>query len=97
MAWVRSTRYTITNRLIEFETGLAIKKVDALDLGHVKHVEFVQGVIQRMLGIGSIEVYSNDQNEPKLIIEDIPDARTVYEKLRDAVIDLSRRRGIILE
>src|SRR5207247_7933283 len=94
---VRSHIYTITNRLIERETGILVKKVDALDLGRVKHVDMKQSFLERVLNVGTIEVYSGDLNEPELLIEDIPNPRPVYEKLRDAVIDLSRRRGVIIE
>ena len=94
---VRTTRYTITYRLIERETGLLVKKVDALDIGRVKHVDMKQSLIERMFNVGSIEVYAGDAEEPLLLIEDIPDAPGVYARLRDAVIDLSRRRGVIVE
>jgi membrane protein YdbS with pleckstrin-like domain len=94
---IRSTRYKITTRLIERESGLIMKKVDALDLGRVKHVDMKQSFVERALNVGTIEVYSSDREEPQLLIEDIPNVRPVYEKLRDAVIDLSRRRGIIVE
>ena len=94
---IRANRYTITNRLIERETGILVKKVDALDLGRVKHVDMKQSFIERLLNVGSIEVFTGDGQEMLLVIEDIPDPRPVYEKLRDAVIDLSRRRGIIVE
>lgn len=94
---VRANRYTVTTRLIERETGIVVKKVDALDLGRVKHVDMKQTFMERVLNVGTIEVYSGDREEPMLLIEDIPNPRPVYEKLRDAVIDLSRRRGIIVE
>ena len=94
---IQANRYTITARLIERETGILVKKVDALDLGRVKHVDMKQSFLERMLNVGTIEVFSGDGQELILRIEDIPDPRPVYEKLRDAVIDLSRRRGIIVE
>ncbi len=94
---IQANRYTITARLIERETGILVKKVDALDLGRVKHVDMKQSFLERILNVGTIEVFSGDGQELILRIEDIPDPRTVYEKLRDAVIDLSRRRGIIVE
>ncbi len=97
MLKVRSHLYTVTTRLIERETGILVKKVDALDLGRVKHVDMKQSFVERVVNVGTIEVYSGDANEPELLIEDIPNARPVYEKLRDAVIDLSRRRGVIIE
>ncbi|HLX63924.1 MAG TPA: PH domain-containing protein [Planctomycetota bacterium] len=97
MLLVRSHRYKITYRLIEREFGIFEKKVDTLDLGRVKHVDMKQSILERMFNVGTIEVYAGDANEPELLIEDIPNPRPVYERLRDAVIDLSRRRGVIIE
>jgi uncharacterized membrane protein YdbT with pleckstrin-like domain len=92
---IRSLRYKITRRLIEREQGLFVKRVDSLDLGRVKDVQLKQSIVERMLNIGTIEVFSNDKTDPDMLIEAIPTARPVYEKLRDAVIELNQRRGMI--
>jgi uncharacterized membrane protein YdbT with pleckstrin-like domain len=92
---VRVIRYKITTRLIERESGILMKRVDALDLARVKDVEFTQSIVDRMLGLGTIEVYSSDRTDPTLMLEAIPNARPLYEKLRDAVIEISQRRGIV--
>jgi membrane protein YdbS with pleckstrin-like domain len=92
---LRALRYKITTRLIERETGILIKRVDSLDLSRVKDVQLVQSLPHRMLGIGAIEVYSSDRTDPLLILDAIPRPRPVYEKLRDAVIQITQRRGVI--
>jgi uncharacterized membrane protein YdbT with pleckstrin-like domain len=92
---VKSLRYKITNRLIEREQGIVFRRVDALDLARVKDVELSQTLIQRMVGIGTIEVFSSDKTDPIMFIEALPNPRPVYEQLRDAVIEISQRRGIV--
>lgn len=92
---IRCLRYTITTRLIEREKGLVFKRVDSLDLGRVKDVELTQSLFQRIVKVGTLEIYSSDKTDPALRIECIPQPRPVYEKLRDAVIRLSQRRGIM--
>lgn len=94
---VRSRRYKITRRLIEREEGLLFRRVDALDASRIKDVKLVQSLIGRMLNIGTIEVYSSDTTDPVLLIEAIPNARAVYEQLRDAVIEFHRQRGIMID
>lgn len=95
---VRATRYTITHRHIEREMGLFVKKVDALPLGQIKRVDLKQSFIERLINVGTIEVYSEtEDNSPHWLLEGIPNPRPTYEKLRDAVMDLTLRRGIILE
>ncbi|MGD0089472.1 MAG: PH domain-containing protein [Planctomycetota bacterium] len=94
-ASIKSRRYKITRRLIEREQGLLVKRVDSLDLGRVKDVQLKQTLWDRMLNVGTIEVFSSDKLDPDLLIEAIPNPRPVYEKLRDAVIEVSRKRGVI--
>lgn len=96
LVWsIRCLRYTITSRLIEREKGLLFKRVDSLDLGRVKDVELTQSIVQRILKVGTLEIYSSDRTDPEMRIECIPLPRPVYEKLRDAVISLAQRRGVI--
>lgn len=92
---VKSVRYKITTRLIEREQGIIFRRIDALDLARVKDVELSQSLLQRMAGIGTIEVFSTDKTDPVMFIESLPNPRPVYEKLRDAVIEISQRRGIV--
>ena len=95
IASIRCQRYKITRRLIEREQGMVVKRVDSLDLGRVKDIELKQTLWDRMLNIGTIEVFSSDKTDPVMFIEAIPNPRPVYEKLRDAVIEISQKRGII--
>jgi membrane protein YdbS with pleckstrin-like domain len=92
---LRCLRYKITCRLIERERGILVKRVDSLDLGRVKDVELVQNLMERILRIGTIEILSSDRSDPLMRIEAIPAPRPVYEKLRDTVIRISQKRGII--
>lgn len=99
LAWsvlrIRCQRYKITRKLIEREQGIIFKRVDALDLARVKDVELSQNLIERIFNIGTILVFSSDRTDPVMHIEAIPNARLVYEKMRDAVIEISQRRGIV--
>ena len=92
---LRCLRYKITNRLIERERGILVKRVDSLDLSRVKDVQLVQNLMERMLRIGTIEILSSDRSDPLMRIEAIAAPRPVYEKLRDAVIRISQKRGVI--
>jgi membrane protein YdbS with pleckstrin-like domain len=92
---IKSQRYKITRKLIEREQGLVIKRVDSLDLARVKDVELTQSLMDGFLNIGTIELFSADRLNPDMRIEAIPNPRPVYEQLRDAVIALNQRRGIV--
>jgi membrane protein YdbS with pleckstrin-like domain len=92
---IKSQRYKISRRLIEREFGILVKRVDSLDLGRVRDVELSQSLFQRVIGVGTIDVFSSDKTDPLMRIECLPNPRPVYEQLRDAMIEISQRRGIV--
>jgi hypothetical protein len=93
--WLRGLRYRITSRLIEREQGVFAKRVDSLDLARAKDVQLVQSLPDRLLRIGTLEVFSSDRTDPVLRLEALPRPRPIYEQLRDAVIRISRQRGVM--
>ena len=92
---IKALRYTITRRLIEREQGVIFRRVDSLDLARVKDVELAQSLFDRLVNTGTILVFSSDRTDPLLRIESIPNPRPVYEQLRDAVIEINQKRGIV--
>lgn len=92
---IRCLRYKITTRLIEREKGWIFKRVDSLDLARVKDVELTQSLLQRIVRTGTLEIFSSDQTDGVMRIEELPNPRPIYEKLRDAILAVSQRRGVI--
>lgn len=92
---IRATRYRITSYRIDFERGILTKHIDTLELWHVDDIKFQQGLIDRMMNVGSITVISNDRTTPKLELDGIPDPRKIFDALKDRVIAVKRQRGVI--
>lgn len=80
-----TTRYKLTLRRIEVEHGVLSKSVDSLELWRVLDVRFNQSLFDRILGVARITVMSTDQTSPELVLYGLPDARVLFERLRDAV------------
>ncbi|RMG97936.1 MAG: PH domain-containing protein [Deltaproteobacteria bacterium] len=89
---VRTTRYTLDARRIEIERGIFTKSVRSLELRRVLDVGYRQTLLDRITGDGRIEIVSTDQSDPKLEIHGLPDSRSIFEALRDAV-ESARMRG----
>src|SRR5260370_6892318 len=68
--WIRtrSTRWKVTSRRIEIETGFLSKRVDTLELWRVRDVEFRQSLVDRMAGVSSLWITAHDSNLPMLEI-----------------------------
>jgi membrane protein YdbS with pleckstrin-like domain len=95
MLIMRTTRYKITSYRIDFERGILKKRIDTLELWHIEDIRFEQGLLDRMMNVGSIIILSHDQTNPKLELHGIPDPRPIFEKLKQRVIATKRQRGVI--
>ncbi len=93
--WVKRNRYKITNYRIDHEFGLITKNIDTLELWHVDDIRMRQGVLDRIFGVGSIHIDSDDRSTPKLEIRSISNPRPLYESLKQRVIAVKRQRGVI--
>lgn len=80
-----TTKYKITLRRVEFERGVIAKHVDSLELWRVLDVKYNQSVLDRILGNASITLIGTDKTDPELELYGLPNARELFEKLRDAV------------
>ena len=91
----RTTRYRITNYRIDFERGIVTKRIDTLELWHVDDISFEQGLLDRIMNVGSIKILSDDRTTPKLDLHGLPNPRAIFDQLRQRVITVKRQRGVI--
>jgi membrane protein YdbS with pleckstrin-like domain len=85
-----SNRVRVTERNIEREKGVLAKKIDVLPLWHCKDVRYRQNLIDRILGIAHVEIFTADVVNPHLEIIGMPASRELFEHIRDA-IDVARQ------
>ncbi|OMD43524.1 PH domain-containing protein [Paenibacillus odorifer] len=84
---LNTTTYTITSQRIMVKTGLIGKNVEEIELLRVRDLSVAQSITDRMLGIGTLTVFSDDASAPQLLFRKIRDAQTVKDVLRKAVRD----------
>jgi membrane protein YdbS with pleckstrin-like domain len=92
---ILATRYRITNYRIDYERGVLSKRIDTLELWHVDDIDFRQSLLDRIMGIGSIIVLSNDKTTPRLELHGVPHPREIFDALKQRVIAVKRQRGVI--
>jgi membrane protein YdbS with pleckstrin-like domain len=92
---VKQFRYRISNYRIDFERGLLGKKIDTLELWHVDDIKFEQSFFDRLMGVGKITVFSDDQTTPNLELKGLPNPRPLFDSLKQRVIAVKRQRGVI--
>jgi membrane protein YdbS with pleckstrin-like domain len=91
----RSVSWMITNRRIETDVGWMSHQIDTLELWRVKDIEFRQGFWDRVFGVATVLITSQDEKEPLLEIRGLPGGRAVYDQLSNAVMTARQQRGVL--
>ena len=88
-------KYRISNYRIDVEEGLLSKRIDTMELWHVDDVDMVQSVFDRMVGVGTITIRSNDATNPILDLRSLPEPRRLLEAVKQRIIAVKRQRGVV--
>jgi membrane protein YdbS with pleckstrin-like domain len=91
----RTVRYRITNYRIDYGKGLLARDTDTMELWHVEDLRLHQGLLDRMLGVGTIIVYSHDDTTPQLHLQGLPTPEQLFNLLKQRVIAVKRQRGVL--
>jgi membrane protein YdbS with pleckstrin-like domain len=91
-ARLRSTHYRLSNQRLVVETGLVTRTLLEVDLRSVDDLVFRQGLMERLLGIGTISVVSSDHNAPRLALLGVKDPRAIRELIRTQAYALTQRQ-----
>lgn len=91
----KAVRYRISNYRIDFERGFFAKDISTLELWHVEDLSFHQSLLDRLLGIGTIRVMSHDDTMPDLRMRGLPNARKLFEELKQRIIAVKRQTGVL--
>jgi len=63
----RATALTVTDSELAYELGILSKERTSMSLKHVRSVSIVQGFVNRILGVGTIQIYTAG-DEPEFTI-----------------------------
>lgn len=86
-----ATYYRITNERVRIEKGLLDKERDDIELIRIQDLEHHQGVAERALNIGDIQIKSSDPTEPSVTLRNVMDPVQVHEILRRAMLEARKR------
>lgn len=92
-----SVLYTLTNQRFLHESGLLSRVTDRIEVIDIDDVTFRQGMFERMLGVGTIEIESSDRTHPRLVLAGIDDVKRVAGLIDDVRRKERRRRGLHIE
>jgi uncharacterized membrane protein YdbT with pleckstrin-like domain len=92
-----SLHYELTSQRFVHKQGILRRVTDRIEAIDIDDVTFVQGIIQRMLGVGSVKIVSSDRTHPELWMRGIDDVQQVASIIDDVRRRERRKRGLHIE
>jgi Bacterial PH domain len=88
------TVYELTSQRLRILTGLLTTNLDEVELIRVHDTQVKQHIGERMLNVGDIIVFSDDNTSPELVLNNVQNPMEVREVIRKAVLEERARRGL---
>ena len=92
-----SVHYELTSQRFIHQRGILVRRTDRIEVIDIDDVSFTQGIVQRMLGVGTIQITSSDRSHPELRLMGIDQVATVSNMIDDVRRDERRRRSLHIE
>jgi uncharacterized membrane protein YdbT with pleckstrin-like domain len=89
--------YELTTQRFLHRVGVLSRKTDRIEVIDMDDVSFQQGLLQRMVGVGSIHIVSSDRSHPELTLHGIDDVENVADLIDQTRRAERRRRGLHIE
>ncbi len=92
-----SVRYRLTNQRFIHKVGILRQVTDRIEVIDIDDVTFEQGLVQRLVGVGTIRVTSSDSTHPELLLRGINDVKRIADLIDDVRRQERRSRGLHIE
>lgn len=92
-----SVHYRLTSQRFVHEKGVLSRVTDRIEVIDMDDIAFRQGLVDRFIGVGTIEITSSDRTHPKISIQGIDDVKNVAHLMDDARRKERIRRGLHIE
>ena len=92
-----SRHYYLSNQRFVHEQGLLWREINRVEAIDIDDVSFVQGPIERMLGVGTVKILSSDESHPAIDLPGIENVRAVASLIDETRRQERRKRGLHIE
>jgi len=92
-----SVDYSLTSQRLVHKTGILRQVTNRIEVIDIDDVQFVQGLMERMFGVGTIKLLSSDTSDPSLVLRGIDNVQQVASMIDNARRDERRKRGLYME
>jgi len=92
-----SVHYELTTQRFIHKSGILKRVSDRIEVIDIDDVTYEQGIVQRMLGVGTIRIASSDRTHPELVLSGIDGVASVADMIDDIRRKERRKRGLHIE
>ena len=92
-----SMHYELTTQRFIHQLGIFIRQTDRIEVIDIDDVGYTQGIIQRMLGVGTIKITGSDRTHPELYLKGIDKVPEIASLIDDVRREERRRRSLHIE
>lgn len=92
-----AVKYIVTTQRLIHQRGILVRTTDRIELIDVDDISFSQGLIQRVIGVGTITISGSDKTDPVLVMQGIEDVAKVAMKIDDARRSERRKHSLHIE
>jgi len=92
-----SVHYSLSNQRFIHEAGILRRVTDRVEMIDIDDITFEQGVLDRLMGVGTIRIVSSDRTHPELTLRGIADVGNIARLIDDTRRAERRKRGLHIE
>ena len=92
-----SMHYELTTQRFIHQAGLLMRRTDRIEVIDIDDVSYTQGIIQRMLGVGRIQLTGSDRTHPEFVLYGIDKVPEIASLIDDVRREERRRRSLHIE
>lgn len=89
--------YEVTTQRLIHTSGILVRTTDRIDVIDIDDVSFTQGVVQRILDVGTITLMSKDASHPMLVLRGIDKVDKVSGMIDDVRRKERRKRSLHID
>lgn len=99
LAWktaaLKSIYYEVTPDRIEWSRGIFDRQLDNIDMFRVIDLKLRRSIIECLLGIGTVVLFTNDESDPQFEFVKVRQCRYLYDTLKEAGLKADKKRNVI--
>lgn len=92
-----NVRYRLTTIRFVHERGILRRVTDRIETIDMTDITFEQGLIERLVGVGTIRILSSDRSDPDLVMPGIDNVKAVSTLIDEVRCTERRRRGLRID